>query len=265
MESREIYYIDGEDRHSVMAFEPLWQEVCATFEPQARVALILPCAWGKPWSQSYIARGILGNLITAFESYVVGLNAPGAVELRRSDILTHVDIWYMSSCGFVPMSMELFSMEVTRDELGAPFEFPKEYAFQAYNWDSARASAEDIEEWFRAAERRTAEWVSHFGKQYFATIVNLRSGSKSRQVWEPYLEREPQETDKFKVVNGYLESVVMDMHKDRYRSITLNGRSIDVDLPLLHPERIAYTSMVCALELLREKGLSGDVRPRDSD
>jgi hypothetical protein len=116
----------------------------------------------------------------------------------------------------------------------------KNVAFFAYDWDSSRASEQDISDWFKVTERRTEEFVNKIVPKYDRTVLYLRTGSKSKQVWDPILKEYPVQDV---IIDGYFKDVVS-LHHDLETRITLNGRLQDADMPILNPERISYLTQI---------------------
>jgi len=224
MDSKIVKYVIGEDREACECFEPLWQRVLREYKPTKPLALMLPCTWGKPYRESYLTQYILGGLLASCDKLLEGEKFKEAREYLDSyehkDVLDVVDVWHMSSCGFVPEEME------------RTFDPETGYAFFAYDWDSERATEEDIEGWFVAARRRAPEWVNTYRSLYEKTFVYLREGSKSREVMTPYYE------DKGRVVDSYL-SGPQDF-PTVVRWLSLNGRREEVDLPLITSFSISF-------------------------
>jgi predicted RNA-binding protein len=74
----------GESLESLEVFEDLWQKVLSSHEPKNRVALILPCVFGKPYWQSYLMHWLLMGILSSVEGYVsAGQNGPP----KRKDII----------------------------------------------------------------------------------------------------------------------------------------------------------------------------------
>lgn len=226
-ETKAISYLKGEDAYASEAFEPLWRDVLTNFAPQNRVALIVPCTWAKPYFESYVTQAMLSSIIGASHAYLVEKERPLVSYLKENrlrDVLDLIDIWHMSSCGYVPVSWQ--------------YKDNGEIGFYAYDWDSSRATEEDIKSWFVAAERRTKQWVDHFGNIYDKTLIYLRSESKSLKVWKPYLEEDA------KFVRASLDMSGEGLYPLGLKEIlTLNGRRTEPDLPLLSPFNTAFASL----------------------
>jgi hypothetical protein len=159
---------------------------------------------------------------------------PTEREALASPLLDKIDIWHMSSCGFVPSSMESFDMEYGVNE---------RFGFYAYDWDSNRASEEDIVAWFEAANRRTKEWVEKYEDHYSSVNVYLRDGSKSKKCWSYYINNST-------IFNAYLSQYSTDF-EEAMTNLTMGGRYGDADLPLLHPERLSYLAITLFTALRR--------------
>lgn len=235
MKTEKITYLKGEDSESVELFEPLWLTVLDRFKSENKVALMLPCTWGKPYWQSYIAHTILSTLLACFEK----IKTIDPLLAGTEDILDLIDVWHMSSCGFVPAEMQDYRQTI--DGYGMTL------SFSAYDWDSSRASDEDTKAWYVAAERRLYQWYKNIAPSYDTTVVYLRKGSKSEQIWLPYLDK----VGKFDIRYAYLENV--NDYPDLDKKMTLNGRLKDPDLVLLNPERITYLTMCLYTAIARSR------------
>ncbi len=234
MKSIELKYIMGEDRHSLEVFEPLWQKVLSEFVPQSKIALILPCTWGKPYLQSFIMQRFFQSLLVSTSVLIQTAELKEEkVLLPYGDILNHIDVWHMSSCGYVPMSMQ------------HDFDEESKLGFFAYDWDSSRASDQDIKDWYDVADRRTNQWLEVFGSKYENVILYLRQDSKSRRVWRRF-----ESSTKGKVFDCYFPTT----REYSEPFLTLGGRITDPDSPILNPERVTYLAMmlVSAYRKLKE-------------
>jgi len=236
----QIYkYVKGEDELACECFERLWQDTLATYEPKKPIALILPCVWGKPYFESYLIQYILGGVLACSENLIKEVEAYSNIQehlntLEYHDIFDVVEIWHMSSCGFVP-----FEKQYVADETDG-------VAYFAYDWDSSRASSDDVLAWFKWAEKRTKEWVETFAQKYYRTFVYLREGSKSQQVFSPYFFSKEEAHREHSIVNAFLNPL---QAREDYEEpstfdkwITLNGRRTEVDIPLLAPFSLSWLS-----------------------
>jgi hypothetical protein len=232
MKSKILKYVRGEDEFACECFEPLWQRVLSEYHPKKTLALILPCTFGKPYIESYLTQTILSSLLAATDKFFEGEKFSAVRDflsgLEHKDVLDVIDIWHMSSCGFVPPDWEIAD--------------DGEYSFGAYDWDSARASEEDVASWYTAALRRTEEWMSTFEPRYEKILVYLRNGSKSQEVVSPYFRNE-------KVVSAFLPAIEDETAFTMRRWMTLNSRREEVDLPLITGVSIAFLALQIAQAL----------------
>lgn len=222
MHTERLVYLKGESEESVELFEPLWQTVLEKWRPKHKVALILPCSWGKPYWQSYVIHTILSTLMRAYETYANEVK--DTPDWMRYNILDLIDIWHMSSCGFVPSDNQLYAQETEAGRL----------SFCAYDWNSEEASKADTQAWFVAALRRTKEWFETFGPKYEKVVVFLRNGSKSQQVVSNYIDG-----DKF--FDAYY--IGAKEYPELRKHYSLGGRLREPDLDLLNPDRISYLAL----------------------
>ena len=239
--SHEFKYVKGEDRFSLECFEAFWQEIVHTHVVKNRIALIVPCTWAKPYAESWIYHYMMNGIISG-SFQLISANEKALmqymIENKKRDILEFVDLWYMSSCGFVPAEKQL-----SEHESGyVPF---------AYDWNSEFATPEDTAAWFEVTGRRQKEWVENFGEYYDSVIVYLRDGSKSLKLWRDEVD----DVDSKYIQATATQEVLPAMDSQLYYQLTLNGRKTDPDLPLLNPVNLSVLSVVLVQKIKEQLGV----------
>jgi len=142
----EFRYLRGTSHECVDAFEDLWLKTMRKFRPISKIALFVPCSWGKPYSQSYI------HFFINRELYKLGL-------------LHRIDRWHVSNAGIIPASAELDGIS-------------NDVGFFAYDWDSRFQTEEEEKYHVRSTSERLVMWRSFVGSKYPIKFSYLRPGSK---------------------------------------------------------------------------------------
>lgn len=110
--------------------------------PKGRLLLLIPCSYGKPYSQSYIHYMIQRALVKA-----------GLYDRVHQVILTNA--------GVVPRELE------------------EHYPYVAYDWNPLKETLEVKEEYTRILEERLSQYLDRFWSSYTGAAAFLRHDSDS--------------------------------------------------------------------------------------
>lgn len=133
-----LYYL----RHP--AFEEAHRRILEEYRPpkRYRLGLILPCSYGKPYSQSYIHYFIIKTL-------------------RETGYYNEIHQIIVTNAGVVPRELE------------------EHYPFSAYDWNPAYETPEIKEEYVKVLARRLEAYLSRHGHHYEKLAAYLRHDSDS--------------------------------------------------------------------------------------
>lgn len=126
------------------AFEQAFRRVLDEYRPpkRFRLGLVLPCSYGKPYSQSYIHYLIIRAI-------------------KESGFYDDVHQIIVTNAGVVPRELEEY------------------YPFSAYDWNPAYETPEVKEEYVRVLADRLAAYLSRFSDYYERLAAYLRHDSDS--------------------------------------------------------------------------------------
>ncbi len=143
-----LYYL----RHP--AFEEAHRRILDEYRPPRRfkLGLILPCSYGKPYSQSYIHYFIIRALR----------------ETGRYDDIHQIIV---TNAGVVPRELDEY------------------YPFSAYDWNPAYETPEIKDEYIRVLAERLEAYLSRHGRHYEKLAAYLRHDSDSIKAVELVAEK----------------------------------------------------------------------------